>query len=457
MSWAGTIPIYINNFNLLTWPKSLAEFFSDIPQTEVIFVDNASTYPPLLDWYAKESPYKVIRLGTNGGKHAAWKHSAILPRHVHQGLFGSEFYVVTDPDLCFADCPKDVMDVLVEGMQRFPTANKVGVSLEIEDVPDNSLFGLKAKRWEQKFWESRFDSQFYRAGIDTTFALYSINTPYRNARRTNNNALRSDRPYTARHMPWYLKSDSLTEEELFYFQSAQNGMWSRKAGRLMTKDDSAMPKQNRREMFGLSLVDVDSFEADWRISDELLYATNELLLMLQPDSILEAGAGVSSLLFYYYQASRPETVFVSHDELGHWNDRLMSQVARLGFSASNIVTSQIVNGFYEHSSPDIDRHRPFDLILFDGPSGRNRASEKSQSFVIQNGNSDSVYIIDDTNRPGLASLVDLLKVHFGRGAFHVFNITDKTHPHRISTVLVPRGKLGIVRRSTIWNELAVEV
>lgn len=459
MNWHGTIPIYINNFNWLTWPKALAEFFADVPQTDVIIIDNASTYPPLLDWYAEECPCKVVRLEKNGGHHAPWKQSVILPAPVHRAMFGSEFYVVTDADLCFDGCPKNLLDILIGGFQRLPTANKVGVSLEIDDLPEDSLLGSRARRWEQKFWRNRLDHQFYQAAVDTTFALYAIETPHRKAMQCNQNSLRSDRPYTVRHMPWYLRAGRLTEEQRYYFDSSQCGKWSQMARRMLQARGSATTMDatatNPSEMFGLSPADLASFEADWRISNELLRVLCELLRSLRLESILETGAGASSLLFYHYQRARPGTVFLSHDEAGRWNDRLMEHVHRLGFPSSCIAASSIRNGFYERTAPGVEANRPFDLILYDGPTlPRHRDSGNGRAFLEQNGSCDSVFIIDDTNRPREASIASFLQNRFGRRAFRSFRIHDQTYKWRFSTILIPQKKLRFMRSSPVWRALA---
>ena len=48
-----SIPIIINNRNLLTWPKAMVERISRYEGVgDIIIVDNGSTYEPLLDWYA---------------------------------------------------------------------------------------------------------------------------------------------------------------------------------------------------------------------------------------------------------------------------------------------------------------------------------------------------------------------------------------------------------------------
>jgi hypothetical protein len=225
-SWRGKVPIYINNFNWLTSTRELASYFDDVPGVEVVIVDNASTYPPLLDWYSS-CLYKVIRLQANSGEHAPWNCGAVLPPAAHRAFWGSDFYVVTDSDLSLCSCPKDLIHVLVAGSRAYPNLNKVGLSLETGDLPDESPTAVQVRQWESQFWRERQDGLFFKAAVDTTFALYSIDVPFATARRSDENSIRSDRPYTARHLPWYIIAEKLTPEEEYYLETARSGHWGR--------------------------------------------------------------------------------------------------------------------------------------------------------------------------------------------------------------------------------------
>ena len=66
-----SIPIFICNRNLLTWPKNAVEWFNKIPDLRPIIIDNDSTYQPLLEWY-KNCPCEVKYHKTNGGPFVAW-------------------------------------------------------------------------------------------------------------------------------------------------------------------------------------------------------------------------------------------------------------------------------------------------------------------------------------------------------------------------------------------------
>lgn len=221
--WQGTIPVYINNFNWLTPVQNIAAFIDRIPGTEVTIVDNASTFAPLLEWYAT-CRYRVVRLDENIGEHAPWACGAILPSALHRERFGSDYYVVTDPDLSLESCPVNVLEVLVSGWLSYPSLTKIGLSLEIDDLPDTSPMANNVKMWESQFWRNRRDERFFEADVDTTFALYRCDVPFIRA-QTTGNSLRSDRPYTARHLPWYIDPDHVTVEEEYYIRTTRKGHW----------------------------------------------------------------------------------------------------------------------------------------------------------------------------------------------------------------------------------------
>jgi hypothetical protein len=120
---------------------------------------------------------------------------------------GADYYVVTDSDLDLSGIPLDVLDVLRAGLERYPQVHKAGLSLEINDVPADTL----NLDWERSLWTRRIDDLWFDALVDTTFAMY------RRGAGWAGNGMRSDRPYTARHVPWYRKMD---EEERYYMDHA---------------------------------------------------------------------------------------------------------------------------------------------------------------------------------------------------------------------------------------------
>lgn len=200
----------------MTYPKNMAEFLSD-HNVNVIMIDNNSTYQPLLDWY-ETCPYKVYRLKENLGHKCLYK-SGILNE------YSDQHYILTDHDLDISSIPSDFVEVLMKGIQS-PNAIKSGLSLEIDDLPDNT-YAKKAYDWEINYWKRPLDDNgFYIAEVDTTFALYDRQKEYTGFPETDRffQAVRAPRPYTARHLPWYNTEDNVTEEEMYYIKST-NTYW----------------------------------------------------------------------------------------------------------------------------------------------------------------------------------------------------------------------------------------
>lgn len=195
-------------FNRLSWPKKMAEFLSDTG-CEVILVDNASTYPPLLEWY-DQCPYKVYSLKENFGHLVLWGSGII-------NEYSDAQYAVTDPDLDLSAVPHDYVNFLMKGFANHKAVVKVGLSLRVDDLPVNR-FTQEVVEKEREYWDCVQDEDgFYFAKVDTTFAIYD-----RERMRDNRFywSLRSPKPYTARHLPWYLTPQTLSFEEIYYMTKA---------------------------------------------------------------------------------------------------------------------------------------------------------------------------------------------------------------------------------------------
>lgn len=215
------IPVYINNWNILTWVKKMAAYLENVPNAAIFIIDNNSTYGPLLDWY-KTCPYDVIRLRENlGSRHG---YNLVLKGEDHKKRFGSDFFAFTDADLDISDCPLDILEVLEEGHRRYNI--KTGLSIEINDVPEESLT-YDGAVIDRCYWLKKLDDLFYDSPVDTTFALYRKDSYVYDCK-----AIRSERPYTAKHLPWYFTPNTqMTKEEIFMYSQkptvcGHGGQWT---------------------------------------------------------------------------------------------------------------------------------------------------------------------------------------------------------------------------------------
>jgi hypothetical protein len=201
--------IIIINYNRLTYTKAMAEWSAEHNLTPVI-LDNHSNYEPLLDWYA-HCPFTVIRMRENYGSHVLHLDN-LFKELIH--VEGE--HLLTDPDLDMSGVPADFLDVMREGLALYPQYKKIGLSLEIDDLP-LSAEGCFIRRVEGKYWTLPLDGRYFMADVDTTFCL-------RRQTEHIHTALRTNRPYTARHLPWYITSfESLSDEDKNYFKTAIGG------------------------------------------------------------------------------------------------------------------------------------------------------------------------------------------------------------------------------------------
>lgn len=217
------IPVYINTFNRLTTTRQLAEQVAELNNAVPVIIDNASTYEPLLEWYAT-TDIEVIRLRENLGHHAPWLSGVIAQD-------AAPLYVVTDCDLELSGVPRDVLSLLTEPFSWRRPVIKSGLGLRIDDLPP---WQEGVMRWESRWWKRPVphDRRFYWAPIDTTFAMYRGDTPQHVATSVVRAlAVRTAAPYLARHVPWYLDGDNLDTENAYYFSTANASNSWKPAGR----------------------------------------------------------------------------------------------------------------------------------------------------------------------------------------------------------------------------------
>jgi hypothetical protein len=209
------IPIIINNFNRVTFPQQLVSALERLGYNNIIILDNNSTYPPTLEYY-RSLRHQVIPAGENYGHLAFWQ-SGLYKK------FRWSYFAYTDSDvLPEATCPADFMIHFRMLLTNNLSLDKVGFGIAIDNLPN--AFSLKDKviAYEKKYWEKPVAPGVYDAPIDTTFALYR---PWSNlvaGHAFTMKARRTGRPYTIMHLPWYLDSANLPEEEKYYRQAANN-------------------------------------------------------------------------------------------------------------------------------------------------------------------------------------------------------------------------------------------
>lgn len=203
--WKDT-PVFIICRDRLSTLSKLIEWCESVGLRNIFLIDNDSIYPALIE-YLSITPYQVIRTGKNIGHTVPWTEGVV------KTLAYGKYYIVSDPDVIpDKDCPDDVVSNLYGIHQRYVDYEKVGLGLKTDDLPDHYALKNEVISWEEQFWKDSIEDGIYVAGVDTTFALYK---PY-----THNYALhpslRTGRPYVASHLPWYVNSAKIDQEEAFY-------------------------------------------------------------------------------------------------------------------------------------------------------------------------------------------------------------------------------------------------
>lgn len=214
------IPIIINNYNRLEYLQKLISSLKSRGYNNIHILDNNSSYPPLLQFY-KNTDVHVIYLDKNWGFRSIWE-SGIVKK------FWNSYYVYTDSDMELSpECPDDFMNHFLGVLERYPNCFKVGFGIKIDDLPDCFRHKEQVIDHETQFWVNEIEPGLYNASIDTTFALYR---PYTgtstNSKKMN---IRTGFPYLIHHLPWYINSDNLSEEDLYYINSiSRSTHWSEK-------------------------------------------------------------------------------------------------------------------------------------------------------------------------------------------------------------------------------------
>lgn len=211
-----SVPIIITSFNQFEYLRKLINFLLSRGFSRIVIIDNNSTYEPLLKYFDEiQNQVTIHRLNRNYGHLVFWKKYDLFVK------YANGYYVVTDPDIVPLDSCLD--DFLLK-FQSILSANrkrtKVGFGLKIDDIPLTNPNRDKVVNWESKFWKKNAGKGFFDADIDTTFALYK--PFYHRKNKKFKSALRTDYPYVAVHGGWYLDINNLSEEQSYYFESANN-------------------------------------------------------------------------------------------------------------------------------------------------------------------------------------------------------------------------------------------
>jgi hypothetical protein len=211
------IPIVILNRDRLHPVKDLIHSLKSRNYNNIIILDNQTTYEPTLEWY-KNCGVEVFHNNipeTLYGNESFWR----LAFHLHHPRFVEivgQHYVFTDSDVVPVETiPENFLDNMVDLCGEFPDLHKLGLGIKIDDLPPDNKQTPQSLVYEGSYRDHPVPHpryQLYQAPIDTTFAVYTPNSPPIWGDRT----LRMDGDYQIRHYPFYYDIDNLPDDEFYY-------------------------------------------------------------------------------------------------------------------------------------------------------------------------------------------------------------------------------------------------
>lgn len=222
------IPVIIIAFNNLTYVKMMVEQFKEKNFNNIHIIDNASSYPKLLEYYKNIKDVQVHFMPENLGHR-------VLFRSINKDFYEKlpNFFILTDPDIKFNDnLPINFLERLCELTEKY-RVGKAGFALCIDEhqkFKNLTFTRFKKKKniyeWEEVFWKDKLEDDVYKASIDTTFAVY--NKKYFKIVKNEAkflNAVRVAGDFSAKHLPWYKDSIVPDEEILFYNNNSKCSFW----------------------------------------------------------------------------------------------------------------------------------------------------------------------------------------------------------------------------------------
>lgn len=195
--------------------------------TNIIVIDNQSTYLPLIEWYAKGEVEVFHNNLTENSCHAF--RDLVLQGHPKFTNIISDWYVFNDSDIIPLD---NVPEDFIEDLKNYAihhNKTKVGMSIKIDDLDMSYQLNQWVYSYESTYWTNAIIDngiELYPHPIDTTFAIHAPNT----LPTWSNDTLRVGIPYIVKHAPFYYNPENLPEDEKYYLthMNRNSSNWSSK-------------------------------------------------------------------------------------------------------------------------------------------------------------------------------------------------------------------------------------
>ena len=204
-------PIELTNMNRFsTCKKMVDDLFKLNGNSRITIIDNASTYPPLLNWYDEiKNDVNVIRNQINEGPWAFF----------YGGTFSNiedEVYIYSDADLELnPNMPYNWQEIMLDYIKKYD--RKASLALRIDDIPDTYEFKKNIIDHQSVCWYESGEPNVYRAITDMTFSMDMKSNGHRY------DSVRLGGDFMCRHIPWYIDFNNISEDEAYYLQNINRG------------------------------------------------------------------------------------------------------------------------------------------------------------------------------------------------------------------------------------------
>ena len=199
--------VVINNRDRLSTTRRLVEDLLQRNTEEIWIIDNASTYPPLLDWY-NNLPKEVEVFKYDNCGHLALFSTGLIDTINEDWCFYTDSDIQLNPNM-----PTNYQQIMYEYSLAL-NSKKISLALDISDLPDHYMFKQQVLRNEHRWWHNEVLPNVYEAHTDTTFSLNNKVDQYDSFRLADN--------FTSKHIPWYLDLNNLDEEEQYYIDNCSD-------------------------------------------------------------------------------------------------------------------------------------------------------------------------------------------------------------------------------------------
>ncbi len=208
----GSIPVIIINYNRCQTLMQMVDWLLNLDDAvSIIIIDNASAYPPLLQYYdTLDLPNVQVKRFTKN--HCLNKVIAIS-----QTMQQFDYYVITDADLIpYQNTKGDILTRMKSMLEKYKEINHIGASLAIDDLPEHYPLKNAVQKWEGQFWNCSREQGVYEAFVDTTFGMYRSNSYAMELYP----ALRLGKNYSLKHVDRYVDPLNLSEENKFNIKTS---------------------------------------------------------------------------------------------------------------------------------------------------------------------------------------------------------------------------------------------